>query len=98
MVVGRGDALESLKAVHGSGTTLSLVRDHATDGAPEHLGRRTVVPWATARGVETGLLAEEGLVLHCIRGGVSVGDLVLPFHSLCISFLARLRSFAFGGV
>lgn len=65
VVVGRGDTLEGLQAVHGGGTTLSLVRDHATDGAPEHLGRRTVVPWATARGVETGLLAEEGLVLHC---------------------------------
>jgi hypothetical protein len=73
VVVGRGDALEGLQAVHGSVTTLGLVRDHATDGAPEHLGRRTVVPWTTARRVETGLLAEEGLVLHCVRDRVSLG-------------------------
>lgn len=73
VVVGRGDTLEGLQAVHGSVTTLGLVRDHATDGAPEHLGRRTVVPWTTARGVETGLLAEEGLVLHCVRSRVSIG-------------------------
>jgi hypothetical protein len=72
VVVGRGDALEGLQAVHGSVTTLGLVRDHATDGAPEHLGRRTVVPWTTARRVETGLFAEESLVLHCVRSRVSI--------------------------
>lgn len=74
MVVGRGNALEGLQAVHGGVTTLGLVRDHATDGAPEHLGRRTVVPGTTARRIETGLLAEEGLVLHCVRIRVSVGS------------------------
>jgi hypothetical protein len=72
VVVGRGDTLEGLEAVHGGVTTLGLVRDHATDGAPEHLGRRTVVPWTTARRVETGLFAEESLVLHYVRSRVSI--------------------------
>jgi hypothetical protein len=89
VVVGRGDTLEGLQAVHGSVTTLGLVRNHATDGAPEHLGRRTVVPWTTARRVETGLLAEEGLVLHCVRGRVSIGS--------CSLFPPRsIRGCAFG--
>lgn len=95
VVVGRRDTLEGLQAVHGSGTTLSLVRDHATDGAPEHLGRRTVVPWTTARGVETGLLAEEGLVLHCIRNHVSVlvADPSKPYPPLMVaSRFARAHS------
>lgn len=80
MVVGRGNALEGLQAVHGGVATLGLVRDHATDGAPEHLGRRTVVPGTTARRVETSLLAEEGLVLHCVRSRVSIGS-SSPFSS-----------------
>ena len=32
------------------------------------------MPWTTARRVETGLLAEEGLVLHCVRSRVSIGS------------------------
>jgi hypothetical protein len=67
-VVWRGHALEDLQALHGLGAALSLVGDHAADGAPEDLGGAAVVPGAAAGGVETGLLAEEGLVLHCAGG------------------------------
>jgi hypothetical protein len=88
VVVGRGDALEGLEAVHGSVTTLGLVRDHATDGAPEHLGRRTVVPWTTARRVETGLFAEESLVLHCAQC-VSIG--IAGSISSSVGLLVRIR-------
>ena len=35
LVVGRGDTLEDLEALHGSGTTGGLVGDHATDGLVE---------------------------------------------------------------
>jgi hypothetical protein len=89
VVVGRGDTLEGLQAVHGSVTTLGLVRDHATDGAPEHLGRRTVVPWTTARRVETGLFAEESLVLHCVRSRVSIGT--AGSISSSVGLLKRIR-------
>jgi hypothetical protein len=88
VVVGRGDTLEGLQAVHGSVTTLGLVRDHATDGAPEHLGRRTVVPWTTARRVETGLFAEESLVLHCAQC-VSIG--IAGSISSSVGLLVRIR-------
>ena len=45
LVVVRGrNTLEGLQALHGGGTTGGLVRDHAPDGAPEHLGGSTVVP------------------------------------------------------
>lgn len=64
-VVGRRDTLEDLQTLKRLRTTLSLVGHHAADSAPEHLGGGAVVPWATAGRVETGLLAEEGLVLHC---------------------------------
>jgi hypothetical protein len=44
------------------------VWDHAADGAPEHLGWGSEVPWSTTGWVEAGLLAEEGGVLHCAVG------------------------------
>ena len=65
MVVRRRDALEGLEALERSGATRGLVGQHAADGAPEHLGRVAVVPWAAAGRVVAGLFAHEGLVLHC---------------------------------
>ena len=49
------------------------MRDHAADGAPEHLGRGAEVPGAAAGGVVAGLLAQEGLVLYCRNRSVSSG-------------------------
>jgi hypothetical protein len=43
LVVGRGDTLEDLKALESSGTTGSLVGDHATDGLVEDSGRSAEV-------------------------------------------------------
>ena len=43
LVVGRRDTLEGLKALHGGGTAGGLVRNHATDSSPEHLGGSTEV-------------------------------------------------------
>lgn len=63
-VVGSGHTLKGLEAVQGSGAARSLVRQHATDSAPEHLGGLAVMPWATTSSVVTGLLAHEGLVVH----------------------------------
>lgn len=44
VVVRWGNTIEGLQALKSGGTTGSLVRDHATDGAPEHLGGSAVVP------------------------------------------------------
>ena len=38
LVVGGGDTLKGLEALHGGGTTSSLVGNHAADSSPEHLG------------------------------------------------------------
>jgi hypothetical protein len=38
LVVGSGDTLEGLQALHGGLTAGSLVRNHTADGSPEHLG------------------------------------------------------------
>ena len=43
LVVGRGNTLKDLEALHGGGTTGSLVGDHATDGLVEDAGRSTEV-------------------------------------------------------
>jgi hypothetical protein len=64
LVVGRGDTLEGLKTLHSSVTAGSLVRDHATDGAPEHLRGSAEVEGTTTSGVVPGLLAHERLVLY----------------------------------
>lgn len=71
VVVWWWDTLEGLQALESLCAALGLVRDHATHCAPEHLGGCAVVPWSTTHCVVTGLLAEEGLVLHC-RGIVLV--------------------------
>ena len=44
VVVRRRNTIEGLQALQSGGTTGSLVRDHTTDGAPEHLGGSAVVP------------------------------------------------------
>jgi hypothetical protein len=64
LVVGRGDTLEGLETLHGGGTAGSLVRDHATDSAPEHLGRSAEVEGTTTGRVEPSLLAHESAVLY----------------------------------
>jgi hypothetical protein len=38
LVVGRGNTLEDLQALHGGGTTGGLVGDHTTDGLVEDAG------------------------------------------------------------
>lgn len=38
LVVGSGNTLEGLQALHSGLTAGSLVRNHTTDGSPEHLG------------------------------------------------------------
>lgn len=64
LVVGGRDTLEGLKTLHGGGTAGSLVRNHATNGAPEHLGGGAEVEGTTTSGVVPGLLAHESLVLY----------------------------------
>jgi hypothetical protein len=39
LVVGRGNTLEGLEALHGGGTAGSLVGNHTADGSPEDLRR-----------------------------------------------------------
>lgn len=65
LVVGRRNTLEGLEALHSGVTTGSLVGNHATDGAPEHLGGSAEVEGTTTSGVEASLLAHERLVLNC---------------------------------
>lgn len=64
LVVGSGNTLEGLQALHGGVTASGLVGNHAADGAPEHLGGGAEVEGTTTGGVETSLLAEESRVLH----------------------------------
>lgn len=65
-IVRRGDTLKDLQAVHRSLTTGSLVGDHATDGLVEDARRSTEMEESVGV-VETGCLAEVGVVLHCAR-------------------------------
>lgn len=76
LVIGRRDTLESLEALHGGGTAGGLVRDHTTDSSPEHLGGSAEVEGTTAGGVVSGLLAEEGLVLDCVKQSA----IVMGYH------------------
>ena len=64
LVVRGRDTLEGLKTLHSGVAAGSLVRDHATDGAPEHLGGSAEVEGTTTSGVVPGLLAHERLVLY----------------------------------
>lgn len=43
LVIGRGNTLEDLEALHGGSTTGSLVGDHATDGLVEDARRSAEV-------------------------------------------------------
>ena len=65
LVVGRGDTLEDLEALHGGGTAGGLVGNHAADSLVEDTGRSAEVEGTTASGVETSHLAEVGVVLDC---------------------------------
>ena len=67
LVVGGRDTLEDLEALHGGGTAGGLVGDHATDGLVEDAGGSAEVEGTTTGRVETGHLAEVGVVLHCYR-------------------------------
>ena len=64
VVVWGRNTIEGLQALKSGGTTGSLVRDHTTNGAPEHLAGSTEVEGTTTSGVEPGLLAHESLVLY----------------------------------
>lgn len=57
VVVWGRDTLEGLQALKSGGAASGLVRNHATDGAPEHLGGRTVMPW-TCIGLVTRLSSD----------------------------------------
>lgn len=63
LVVRRGNTLEDLKALHGGGTTGSLVRNHTTDGLVEDARGGTEVEGTSASRVETSHLAKVGVVL-----------------------------------
>mmetsp|Transcript_173191 Transcript_173191/g.421274 ORF Transcript_173191/g.421274 Transcript_173191/m.421274 type:complete len:216 (+) Transcript_173191:80-727(+) len=58
-------ALEALEAVKCTGPALSLVRNHAADGAPEDLGGRAEVEWSLP-GVGVHLLALEVRILQLV--------------------------------
>lgn len=64
LVVGRGDTLEDLQALQSSSTAGGLVGNHAADSLVEDAGGSAEVEGTTASGVETGHLAEVGVVLH----------------------------------
>ena len=97
-VVRRGYALEHLQALHGLGAAVGLVRDHAADGTPEHLGGRAVVPGPAAGGIVAGLLAEEGLVLYCWREVVLARGSPLGSVRVWYSSEARRSGFSHLGV
>lgn len=65
LVVGRGDTLEDLEALHSGGTTGGLVGNHAADSLVENAGRSAEVEGTTTGGVETSHLAKVGVVLDC---------------------------------
>lgn len=80
LVVGRGNTLEHLQALHGGGTAGGLVRDHAADSLVEDTGGSAEVEGTTASGVETSHLAEVGVVLDCWSNckSAAVSRKVLP--------------------
>jgi hypothetical protein len=65
LVVGRGDTLEDLEALHSGGTTGGLVGNHTADSLVEDAGRSAEVEGTTTGGVETSDLAKVGVVLDC---------------------------------
>jgi len=64
-VVRERDALEGGQVVHGLGALGGLVRDHAADGAPDHLGGSTLME-GTLLGVGLGADVLELLVLELV--------------------------------
>lgn len=64
LVIGRGNTLEDLEALKGSGTAGGLVGNHATDGLVEDAGGSAEVEGATAGRVVPGHLAKVGMVLE----------------------------------
>jgi hypothetical protein len=64
LVVWGRDTLKDLESLQGSGTTGGLVRNHAADGLVENARRGTEVEGTTTGRVETGGLAEVGMVLQ----------------------------------
>jgi len=63
LVIWGWDSLEDLQSVQGGGASGSLVGDHASDGLVEDTGRSSEVEGTTAGWVESGDLAEIGMVL-----------------------------------
>ena len=64
LVVWGRDTLEDLQALHGGGTTGSLVGDHAADSLVEDSGGSAEMEGTTTGGVVSGHLAQVGVVLH----------------------------------
>lgn len=87
LVVGRGDTLEDLQALHGGSTAGGLVGNHAADSLVEDAGGSAEVEGTTASGVETGHLAEVGVVLHC--KSTKESKLAVCFATECRYILQR---------
>jgi hypothetical protein len=86
LVVGRGDTLEDLEALHSGGTTSGLVGNHAADGLVKDAGRSAEVEGTTTGGVETSHLAKVGVVLDCMAGiRVSIFEISKYKKCICIS-------------
>lgn len=91
LVVGRGDTLEDLQALHGGSTAGSLVGNHAADSLVEDAGGSAEVEGTTASGVETGHLAEVGVVLHCRSTKKSKLAVCSPQNVVVMSSEVRCR-------
>lgn len=68
LVVRGRDALEDLQALHSSSTAGGLVGNHAADSLVQDAGRSAEVEGTTTSRVETGDLAEVGVVLDYCGG------------------------------
>lgn len=82
LVVWGRDTLEDLESLQGSGTTGGLVRNHTADGLVEDARRGAEVEGTTTGRVETGGLAEVGMVLHCTQKNPLV--LLFLFLIMCL--------------
>lgn len=68
LVVRRRNTLEDLQALHSSSTAGGLVGNHAADSLVQDAGRSAEVEGTTTSRVETGDLAEVGVVLDYCGG------------------------------
>lgn len=71
LVVGSGNTLEGLQALHGGLTAGGLVRNHAADGSPEHLGGGAEVEgtWPGELAHATNMDdASSGARMSCLHG------------------------------